>query len=112
MLDRIPETVAGQDRLWMALAAYNVGLYHLEDARIITEIRGGDPNRWNDVKESLPLLAQARWAARVKYGFARGREPVIFVNRVRSYYDVLVRLDDEQRTRSGTEALKIKVPAI
>jgi membrane-bound lytic murein transglycosylase F len=112
MLDRLPDTITGQDRLWMALAAYNVGLYHLEDARIITQTLGGDPNRWSDVKERLPLLSQTKWAARLKYGFARGREPVIFVNRVRSYYDVLARIDDEQRARSSTEALKIKAPAI
>jgi membrane-bound lytic murein transglycosylase F len=112
MLDRLPDTITGQDRLWMALAAYNVGFYHLEDARIIAEIQGRDPNRWSDVKECLPLLSQAKWAARVKYGFARGREPVLFVNRVRSYYDVLVRIDDEQRANASTEALKIKAPAI
>lgn len=112
MLDRLPDTITGQDRLWMALAAYNVGLYHLEDARIVAEIQGRDPNRWSDVKECLPLLAQTKWAARLKYGFARGHEPVIFVNRVRTYYDVLVRTDDEQRSQSSTEALKIKAPAI
>jgi membrane-bound lytic murein transglycosylase F len=37
---------------------------------------------------------------------------VIFVNRVRTYYDVLVRIDDEQRSSRGTEVLKIRVPAI
>jgi membrane-bound lytic murein transglycosylase F len=112
MLDRIPETVTAPDRLWMALAAYNVGLYHLEDARVITQMQGGDPNRWNDVKERLPLLESRQWASRAKYGYARGREPVIFVNRVRTYHDVLVRIDDEERARRRTKATKIKIPAI
>lgn len=112
LMDRIPETVAAPDRLWMALAAYNVGLGHLEDARIITQKQGGDPNRWSDVKERLPLLESHKWASQVKFGYARGREPVIFVNRVRTYYDVLVKLDDERRERRRTKATKIKIPAI
>jgi len=110
--DRIPRTIEEPDRTWMALAAYNVGLNHLEDARIITRERGGDPNRWNDVKQNLPLLANPQWANRVKYGSARGYEPVLFVNRIRTYYDVLVKLDEEARARGRTEALKIRVPAI
>ena len=40
-------------------AVYNVGFAHLEDARIITERRGMNPDDWNDVRDSLPLLAQA-----------------------------------------------------
>jgi membrane-bound lytic murein transglycosylase F len=112
MFERLPDTVTGQDRLWMAIAAYNVGLYHLEDARVITQAQGGDPNRWNDVKERLPLLESRKWAERAKYGFARGREPVLFVNRVRTYHDVLAKYDEEERARRHTEALKIKVPGI
>src|SRR5690606_21592681 len=48
MLDRIPERIPWPDRLWFALAAYNVGLYHLEDARILTKRLGGDPDKWTD----------------------------------------------------------------
>jgi membrane-bound lytic murein transglycosylase F len=112
ILDRLPESITLPDRLWMALAAYNVGPAHLEDARIIAETLGRDPNRWSDVRECLPLLSEARWAARARHGRARGREPVLFVDRVRSYYDVLVRIDEEQRAKERTGALKIKVPAI
>jgi len=112
MIDRMPDTVTGPDRVWLALAAYNVGIHHLEDARVLTEKQGGDPNKWNDVKERLPLLADKSWHPKTKYGFARGREPVVFVNRVRTYYDVLVKLDEEERAKGTTEALKLKAPAI
>jgi membrane-bound lytic murein transglycosylase F len=112
MYDRLPDTITGPDRMWMALAAYNVGLYHLEDARVITHMQKGNPNRWSDVKQRLPLLEHPQWAEYIKYGPARGREPVLFVNRVRTYYDVLVKLDEEEKERRNTEALKIKVPAI
>ncbi|RRJ85512.1 membrane-bound lytic murein transglycosylase MltF [Aestuariirhabdus litorea] len=86
---RIPERIPEPDRTWMALAAYNVGHGHLEDARVITQRRGGDPDRWIDVKESLPLLAQKKWYKGTRYSYARGHEPVVYVQNIRRYYDVL-----------------------
>lgn len=77
------------DRLWFTLAAYNVGFGHLTDARIITKKRGGDPDKWVDVKESLPLLRHKRWYKKTRYGYARGNEPVKYVSNIRSYYDIL-----------------------
>jgi membrane-bound lytic murein transglycosylase F len=112
LLDRVPERVEHPDRLWFALAAYNVGLYHLEDARILTEKLGGNPDKWNDVKERLPLLADPKWYAKTKYGFCRGDEPVRFVNRVRVYYDVLVKMVDEEKSKRTVPAFKLRAPAI
>ena len=112
LIERMPPGITEPDRTWMALAAYNIGINHLEDARIITQKKGGDPNKWNDVKNYLPLLANEAWYSKTKYGSARGLEPVIFVNAVRTYYDVLVKSDDEEKARKRPEALGIKVPAI
>ena len=78
-----------KDRLWFTLAAYNVGYGHVQDARKITTRRGGNPNKWVDVKESLPLLRSKRWYKTTKYGYARGNEPVKYVENIRSYYDIL-----------------------
>lgn len=78
-----------QDRLWFTLAAYNVGFGHLQDARKITKRRGKNPDKWVDVKESLPLLTRKRWYKRTRYGYARGNEPVKYVENIRSYYDIL-----------------------
>ncbi len=86
---RIPEDIAEPDRSWFALAAYNVGLGHLEDARVITQSRGDDPHKWMDVKEHLPLLRKRKWYSKTRYGFARGNEPVTYVQNIRHYYDVL-----------------------
>src|SRR5690606_15594009 len=44
---RLPEEITGNDRLYMTLAAYNVGLGHLYDARKIVSTLGRDPDRWN-----------------------------------------------------------------
>jgi membrane-bound lytic murein transglycosylase F len=112
LYDRLPERITGPDRWWFALAAYNVGRNHVEDARVLTQRQGGDPDKWNDVKERLPLLADPKWYEQTKFGYCRGDEPVRFVNRVRTYYDVLARLDEEERSKRTTHALKLKAPAI
>jgi len=96
-LDRIPERIPRPDRIWLALAAYNVGFYHLDDARIITQMNGGDPDKWVDVKKNLPLLSQSKWYKKVEHGYARGNEPVNYVENIRIYYDLLVWLDNKDR---------------
>ena len=85
----MPESVKEPDRTWMALAAYNVGRGHLQDARKITKQLGGNPNKWNDVKTSLPLLSKRRWYIKVKHGYARGEEPVQYVQNIRHFYNYL-----------------------
>jgi len=96
ILLRIPERVPEPDRTWLALAAYNVGLGHLEDARILTQKNKGNPDRWVDVKKNLPLLSKKKWFQQTRYGYARGKEPVRYVENIRTYYDILVWLTDQQ----------------
>jgi membrane-bound lytic murein transglycosylase F len=85
---RIPEP----DRTWLALAAYNMGVGHLEDARILTQRAGLNPDRWQDVRQVLPRLSEADWFASLKHGYARGFEAQQLVDNVRNYYDILARL--------------------
>jgi membrane-bound lytic murein transglycosylase F len=85
----IPSRIPEPDRTWLTLAAYNVGYGHLEDARILTQRRGQDPDRWSDVRANLPLLAQERYYATLKRGYARGWEPVGFVRNVQTYAELL-----------------------
>jgi membrane-bound lytic murein transglycosylase F len=87
--ERVADTVDEPDRTWMALAAYNVGFNHVKDARQIVEWRGGNPDTWVDISEALPLLAQRQWYSRVPFGYARGWEPVLYVNNIRAYYNIL-----------------------
>ncbi len=91
--NKIPERIPEPDRTWFALAAYNIGFGHLEDARILTQRAGKDPDRWVDVKRFLPRLAQKQWYSRVKHGYARGWEPVRYVENIRNYYDLLRQLE-------------------
>ena len=86
---QIPSRIPEPDRTWMTLAAYNVGFGHLEDARILTQMHRRNPDSWDDVREHLPLLTQEKWYTQVKRGYARGWEPVRFVENIRSYMEIL-----------------------
>lgn len=93
LLKRIPARIQAPDRLWFALAAYNIGLGHLEDARVLTQKQGGNPDMWVDVKQRLPQLRQKRYYKTTRYGYARGDEAVTYVDNIRRYYDTLIWLD-------------------
>ena len=100
----IPERIPEPDRTWLTIAAYNVGFGHLEDARIITQALGKDPDSWAEVREQLPLLAQGRWYARAKRGYARGWEPVQFVDRIQRFLTLLEWQPGDAAPAQGTAA--------
>jgi membrane-bound lytic murein transglycosylase F len=107
MKDALPESIPEPDRTWIAFAAYNQGQGHMEDARRIAQVKGGNPDSWADVKQALPLLGRGGYAKVVKYGYARGAEALIFSENIRNYYDILLRLEPEYKpyfNRGPTDA--------
>jgi peptidoglycan lytic transglycosylase F len=86
---RLPRDITEPDRTWLALAAYNIGMGHLEDARVITERHGGDPDLWQDVLEHLPLLQKPKYYQNTRYGYARGVEAATYVQNIRHYHSIL-----------------------
>ena len=88
----IPPRIAEPDRTFLALAAYNQGVGHLEDARILAQKSGLNPDKWQDVRQVLPKLADPATFPSLQHGYARGFEAVQFVDNVRNYYDILDRL--------------------
>ena len=90
--DELPLTVPEPDRTWLALAAYNLGMGHLNGGRAIAKGRNANPDNWYDMKKVLPLLARPEFYERLKSGRARGGEAVILVENVRAYYEILSRL--------------------
>jgi len=104
MIDKMPDRIPKPDRTWFALASYNVGFGHLNDARIITQRQGGDPDRWVEVKKRLPLLQQKKYYKKTKYGYARGEEPVRYVENIRRYYDTLSWLDANAQKKAQAQA--------
>ncbi|MBL4766277.1 MAG: membrane-bound lytic murein transglycosylase MltF [Rhodobacteraceae bacterium] len=86
---RLPDGVTGDDRYWFALAAYNMGLGHVYDARALAEQRGLDKNAWADVKQVLGDLSDEKVYATLRHGYARGYEARRYVEQVRTYWHVL-----------------------
>ncbi len=97
MKDTLPDRIPEPDRTWLALAAYNQGQGHMEDARRIAQARGGSPDSWADVKQALPYLSRGTYAKAMKYGYARGGEALHFAENIRNYYDILLRLEPEYK---------------
>ena len=97
--DKLPQRIAEPDRTWLALAAYNIGIAHLEDARVLAQKQKLNPDSWTAVKTALPLLALSEYHEDAKYGYARGGMPVAFVDRVRAYYDILLAQQPPMRPR-------------
>ena len=87
--DELPASVREPDRTWFALAAYNIGTAHLEDARVLAQKLKKNPNSWVDLKDTLPLLSSPGYFGNLKHGFARGGEAVVMVANIRNYYDIL-----------------------
>lgn len=106
----LDDTIHEPDRTWLALASYNVGMGHIYDAQLLTKQQGGDPNKWLDVKQRLPLLADEKWHSKTKYGFARGNEPVQYVENIRGYYDLLVWLTEENQIKKQVMEVKTYAP--
>ena len=77
------------DRSWLALAAYNVGRGHFRDAQSLARKLKKDPDRWSEMKDILPLLSQKKYYKDLRYGYARGNEPVRYVTRIRNYDELL-----------------------
>ncbi len=94
--EQLPDRIPEPDRTWMALAAYNQGASHLEDARILTSRAGMNPDSWADVKKWMPMLSHPNYYEALKHGYARGGEAVILVESIRSYYDILKREEPSQ----------------
>jgi membrane-bound lytic murein transglycosylase F len=91
LINELPAHIGHPDRLWFALAAYNLGMGHLRGARQLAEGMKQDSSSWYEMKKVLPLMARPEYYERLKAGRARGGEAVILVENVRTYYDILSR---------------------
>lgn len=88
---KLPARIADPDRTWLALAAFNIGAGHVEDARVLAQRMKLNPDLWSDVRQALPLLARPEYYELARNGYARGGMPVVFVDRVRAFHDILSR---------------------
>ncbi|MGH2574733.1 MAG: transglycosylase SLT domain-containing protein [Ignavibacteria bacterium] len=84
----------GEDKYKFALAAYNAGSGHVEDAMSIAYYLGKDYLKWNNVKETIKMLGpendslhQKIWNSKPPNGiFTNWKEPVNYVSRIIYYW--------------------------
>jgi membrane-bound lytic murein transglycosylase F len=100
--EQIDSDIPRPDNGYFALAAYNVGLGHVEDAQEVVRRHGGDPTLWSDLRDALPLLSRPEYYTTLKYGKARGREPVRYVDSIRNYYSLLLGLETARTSVRGS----------
>lgn len=112
LIDIIPDEVPHPDRVWLALAAYNMGYGHVIDVRELTRQRGGDSRRWVDVRANLRLLTQPRWHQQTRHGYARGHEAETYVGNVRTYYDMLVYIFGDAPASPAGESVTPELPEV
>lgn len=113
MMAKVPEALPKEERIWFALAAYNMGYAHMLDAMALTKKQKGNPNSWSDVKQRLPLLSQKPYYSRLKYGYARGHEAYAYVENIRKYHISLVGYLSEQERKAAQEmAIAEAYPAV
>ena len=101
--ETVPQRIPEPDRTWLALAAYNQGYGHLEDARILTQRMKLQADSWLDVRKAYLRLRDPEVHDSLKHGFARGDEAVQFVENIRNYTDILTRLEKPLETDAGLD---------
>ncbi|GAL36142.1 transglycosylase Slt family [Vibrio maritimus] len=105
IVDRVPDSITEHEKIWFALASYNVGFGHMMDARRLTKRQGGDPDAWADVKDRLPLLRQKKFYSQTRYGYARGDEARNYVENIRRYYQSIIGHVDKQLAEQAEQEL-------
>ena len=89
MRSRFRDDIPEPDRTYLALAAYNIGRAHMHDAQTLARKLNKNPYRWSDIESVLPLLSEKKHYKKLKYGYARGLEPVLYVQRIRNYQNII-----------------------
>ncbi|WP_078205963.1 membrane-bound lytic murein transglycosylase MltF [Escherichia coli] len=107
MMSKVPESVPENERIWFALAAYNMGYAHMLDARALTAKTKGNPDSWADVKQRLPLLSQKPYYSKLTYGYARGHEAYAYVENIRKYQISLVGYLQEKEKQATEAAMQL-----
>ncbi len=104
--NKLGSEITGNNRWSIALASYNVGYGHILDAQTLAVKLDKNPNSWKDIKDVLPLLTQKKYYKNLKYGYARGNEPVKYVDAIQNYFDII------QKSEAKKEIIRAKKIAL
>ena len=103
LYNRVSDTAERPDRMFLALAAYNVGIGHIKDAQLLAERLGKNSSQWDDLKDVLPLLAKKKYYQNLPHRYARGWEPVQYVKRIRAFRKILDQIVTQQEKSQQVE---------
>lgn len=106
MMERVPDSISEHEKIWFALASYNIGYGHMMDARRLTKSQGADPDSWADVKDRLPQLQQKKYFTQTRYGYARGDEARNYVENIRRYYQSIIGHLEQRQLATGDESIE------
>lgn len=115
IMGKLPPEIKGKNRWAIALASYNVGYGHILDAQVLARKLNINPNSWKDLKEVLPLLTQKKYYRKLRYGYARGNEPVKYVDAILNYHDIIekreIKLEKERAEQAIIDAKRAEEKA-
>ena len=60
-MDKFPSEISKLDRIWMSLAAYNLGYKNIELARDLAKSGSLNPNLWSEVSMALEVILVDRY---------------------------------------------------
>lgn len=106
MMERVPASIPEHEKIWFALASYNIGYGHMMDARRLTKNQGADPDSWADVKDRLPQLQQKKYFTQTRYGYARGDEARNYVENIRRYYQSIIGHLEQRQLMTGDDNIE------
>ncbi|GMG87183.1 hypothetical protein MNKW57_15040 [Biformimicrobium ophioploci] len=100
--------ITPENMMWFTLASYNAGLGHVYDAQDLAEQKGWDRKIWFDnVEKAMLLLSDPKYYKRARYGYARGTEPVQYVQKISERFRSYVKLlDAHQRNKEAIGYLR------
>lgn len=88
----------------LALAAYNVGMGNLADAKELAVKLGNDPDEWPNIADALLKLMNHEYYQHARYGYKRGTETVNYVedvlnrySRYQAIYKMAAKFDEKQK---------------
>jgi membrane-bound lytic murein transglycosylase F len=110
LINNLPDKINSDDKIWFAIASYNIGFRHVEDAIQMAHNDKVDSGSWSIVEPYILRLSQSRYYKNTKYGYARGWETVKYVQNIRQYYDILVFLDS-QDNNNETKQIDNGIPS-
>ncbi|NDL65722.1 membrane-bound lytic murein transglycosylase MltF [Acerihabitans arboris] len=112
MMQKVPDTIPADEKIWFALTAYNMGYAHMLDARALTARQQGNPDSWVDVKLRLPMLSQPRYYQQTAYGYARGQQAYNYVENIRRYEMSLSGYLEEKEKKAAQLAALATEPVV